>query len=274
MITIRTLGAPVFNNNRCHVSSSLRDQPEANEKQNEQQELQQQQLPLVLTIQANYDGVAWRGLHPLLFEAHPLVARRAKRALIRHFRKSIRRSNLSRVSEALDLHTRKIPSTRPTDVRILPPQSTSLQYAFEGRMIRSEHIWLSMHTLSAWIATLGGGYFLCRHLSTAVFLAKQQRAVALWMGDYDTADRCTLNEAFNYIHSGSFVRAHKMILAVQKSASKRQDALTLRMVTAASLFLQRVKRASKRMERATKDDTVDDFQRIRLFRDRSSHAKK
>eukprot|EP00545_Synedropsis_sp_CCMP1620_P014540 CAMPEP_0119007778 /NCGR_PEP_ID=MMETSP1176-20130426/3244_1 /TAXON_ID=265551 /ORGANISM="Synedropsis recta cf, Strain CCMP1620" /LENGTH=136 /DNA_ID=CAMNT_0006959993 /DNA_START=502 /DNA_END=912 /DNA_ORIENTATION=- len=126
--------------------------------------------------------------------------------------------------------------------------------------------------MSAWIATLGGGYFLCRHLSTAVFLAQQQRALALWMGDYQTADQCTLNEAFNYIHAGRFVRAKKMILAVQATARKRQDTLTLRMVTAASLFLQRVQRASKTMFVATKDDTVDDYQRIRVFQDRSSAA--
>jgi hypothetical protein len=267
MITIRTLASsPLLTS---HSQETACRQPDGAKEQ-------QSKRSLVVGIQINHDGVAWRGLHPLLYEAPPPIARRAARILIREFRGAIRqRIRPLDIDDAAVLHVRTIPSKkkRTLHILLLPLQSTSLQYTFVGILIRYEHIWLSMCTLSAWIATLGGGYFLCRHLSTAVFLAKQQRAVALWMGDFETADQCTLNEAFNYIHSGHFVRAKKMIIAVHKTATRRQDKLTLRMVTAASLFLQRVKRASKFVERAAKDDTVDDYQRIRLFDDRSQAKK-
>jgi Domain of unknown function (DUF4807) len=127
--------------------------------------------------------------------------------------------------------------------------------------------WIQMVSLNAWISTLGGGYFLCRHLETAVHMARKQRAVALWMGDESTADRCTLNEAFNYIHAGRFGIATAMIRSVTLSSEAREDTLVLKMCFSAKLFLKRVRRAGK--FEGDRDKTTDDYQRIRIVQDRS-----
>jgi hypothetical protein len=124
-----------------------------------------------------------------------------------------------------------------------------------------------MVSLNAWISTLGGGYFLCRHLETAVFMAQKQRAVALWMGDQSTADKCTLNEAFNYIHAGGFRIAMAMIRSVTLSSEARGDTLVLKMCYSAKLFLKRVRRAAK--FEGDRDEKNDDYQRIRIVQDRS-----
>ena len=231
--------------------------------------------PSVLVDQTKCDGVLWRGLHPLLFDAPLSVSRRAVKILLRRFRTYIRpsahivRDDADNGSDDSLTACRQIliPTKISIDIWIVPPQSTRIQYTFSGLLIHYEHLWLTLQSLSAWIATLGGGYFLCRHLTTAVRLARQQRALALWMCDYDTADRCTINEAFNYIHSGQFRVARQLILAVTESSTQRKDTLTLRMALSARLFLHRVKRAAKFARE--KDDTVDDYQRIRIVGDRS-----
>ena len=227
---------------------------------------------LSVWIQATHDGVLWRGLHPLLFDAPSPVTRLAVTILVRQFRTCIQKRHAIVRDDASDdsenCRRVPIPTNRSIDIWIVPPQFTRIQYYFSGLLIHYEHLWLTLQSLSAWIATLGGGYFLCRHLSTAVRMARQQRALALWMYDYDTADRCTLNEAFNYIHAGQFRLARRLLRAVQESSSQRKDDLTLRMVHSARLFLHRVKRAAKFFAQE-KDDTVDDYQRIRISGDRS-----
>jgi hypothetical protein len=128
-----------------------------------------------------------------------------------------------------------------------------------------------MVTLNAWISTLGGGYFLCRHLETAVYMARKQRTLAVWMGDASTADKCTLNEAFNFIHTGSFSIAMTMIKAVELSSEARGDTLVINMCSSAKLFLKRVRRAAK--FEGESDETKDDYQRIRIVKDRSKQRQ-
>jgi hypothetical protein len=238
---------------------------------------------LSVWIKTSYDGVAWRGLHPLLFDAPLPVTRRAVTIFVREFRScipSIRQRHYTIVRDDANDGSENcrqifipiLTNIRSIDIWIVPPQFTRIQYYFSGLLIHYEHLWLTLQSLSAWIATLGGGYFLCRHLKTAVRMARQQRALAIWMFDYDTADRCTLNEAFNYIHAGQFRLARRLIRAVQESSRQRNDTLTLRMVHSARLFLHRVKRSAKFFARE-KDDTVDDYQRIRIAGDRSRHQR-
>lgn len=227
---------------------------------------------VVLCLQVTREGVCWRGLHPLLFEAPPQVARRAVRILLQRFQASVRRDYRTVADENEFLAVRQISFEKSVHLVIVPPLVTNVLYTFSGILIRYEHLWLTLQSLSAWIATLGGGYFLCRHLATAVHMARQQRALALWMGDHDTADRCTLNEAFNYIHAGMFRLARRMIHNVRQSSTQRNDTLTLRMVHSARLFLDRVQRAAKFARE--KDDTIDDYQRIRIVSDRSRRVNK
>lgn len=227
----------------------------------------------VVVVFCRSDGVAWKGLFPLLFVAPKKMSRRCFIAVL-----ALAKWSQNGTCDGISLeppllegivvqnHARIIQSKLPMVLIVAPPLETSLDTQFSSRLIRVEHIWIQMITLSAWIATLGGGYFLCRHLETAIHLARQQRAIALWMGDVSTADKCTLNEAFNYIHAGGFIIAMEKIKAVTASCKARNDVLTLNMCWSAKLFLKRVRKASK-LE--SDNETNDDYQRIRIFKDRS-----
>ena len=97
----------------------------------------------------------------------------------------------------------RTPSTRPTNT-------------FALRLISYEKTFIQLTSLSAYISTLGGGYFLCRYLPTAVTLARRQYIISLLRGDYETALKCRINEGYCYIHGGKFNRGRKVIRQVLK----------------------------------------------------------
>jgi hypothetical protein len=207
-------------------------------------------------------------LYPLFFQAPFRVTEKVIQILIARFSSSViwvDRSLLTAI--ASDDNTTESHYFRLLDSRLLfyisPPSTQEVDYSFSGRLIHNEHLFLQAQTLAAWYATLGGGYFLCHMLSTAVQLARRQRRVAEWMGDEEMADRCTLNEAYNYIHAGCFGIAFSMLKTLQKSARSRQDVVLLNMSKSARLFGNRMRRAGKRL--ASQASSVDDdYQRIRI----------
>lgn len=198
----------------------------------------------------------------------------------------------------------------------LPPRPSPLggplraERIFASSLVSLENKRIRLQTLNAFIATLGGGYFLCRHLTTAVALARSQRAVAMALNDRDLAGRCTVNEAYNYVHAGKIGTALQILRKEREEALGRGDGLTVQMCMSAILFGKRVRRASlyesefrgalkkrnesldddgavlkgpdgsrkRRTDDHAKDEnslsttpsmTHDDFQRIRIVRDRT-----
>ena len=122
-----------------------------------------------------------------------------------------------------------------------------------------------LQSLNAFFSTLGGGYFLCRYLTTAVQLARWQRTIALSLGDRDLAARCTVNEAYNYIHAGKLKHAFHLIRKVKEDATKRGDMLTVSMCKSARYFAKRVQ---KNMAfEGSKQGVDDELQRIRIVAD-------
>jgi len=179
----------------------------------------------------------------------------------------------------------------------LDPPSLYPERSFASRLVILENFQLRLQTLNAFFSTLGGGYFLCRYLTTAVRLARSQRAVALAMGDRDTAARCTVNEAYNYVHAGLVREALLMLRTVKKAAEERGDNLTVTMCRSARLFAKRVGKAKLfegdglvgsdgsittegevqevrfgvpiKTEASERQQTYDDFQRIRMVHKRA-----
>lgn len=177
------------------------------------------------------------------------------------------------------------------DIVLLPPNPSPVgnlraEKAWSSALIALENLLLRLISLNAYIATLGGGYFLCRKLETAVMLAKQQRRVALALGDFSLAGQCTVNEAYNFIFAGHIEKALCLILTVTSDAKERNDELLLAKCKAARVFARRVRKAEKYVESepnnilqgSQHNDTVsyqltnssnisstfDDFQRIRI----------
>lgn len=233
-------------------------------KQKESASRKQRKIVLI-ALHLHRPGVAWRGLYPLLFQSPPHVANKALRILTRRFRSGrvrLQGSNHDMDTFSAAHHCRSGLGLKNCNLfYLLPPDKEEVDYDFSGRLIHYEHIWLQMQTLSAYYATLGGGYFLCRRLSTAIGLARRQRQVATWMGDTAMADRCTLNESYNYLHAGQFDVAFAMLKALKASARARQDVVLWNMCKSARLLGKRMKRAGKQ---GGADWNVDDYQRIRI----------
>ena len=148
-------------------------------------------------------------------------------------------------------------------------------------LIRLENLRIRLISLNAYIATLGGGYFLCRKLETAVALARQQCKVALALGDLTLAGQCNVNEAYNYIFAGKIDEALSIIRSVSSCAKVRDDLILIAVCRAARIFGKRVRKArkfypnesqrnnipstgNKHMKYDAIISTVDDFQRIRI----------
>ena len=202
------------------------------------------------------------------------------------------------------------------EIIIFPPihiNQLGPEFAWTGRLISWENIQIRLQSLNAFVSTLGGGYFLCHHLSTAITLARYQRWIAMQLNDLHLALRCTINEAYNYIHAGHFETALKMIHSIQRQARHIEDRLLWNVAHAAKLFAKKVRRVNRKLKdssyepmeieledtshRAMKRQhspdldkageltshckkihpasyTVDDFQRVRIVKDQSSNSSR
>lgn len=181
----------------------------------------------------------------------------------------------------------RIPSSSPTSL-------------FAGRLIYNENTLIRLTSLSAYISTMGGGFFLCRYLSTAVKMARHQCRIALIRGDEEMAFKCRINEGYCYIHAGKLNRGKKIIKHVLYDVAKRQkqkhgidwklslehdeselahtadrelSELTVirNMCTSALRFANLIKQ-QKIEDAVSKEDSLsatnDDFQRIRVVKNR------
>lgn len=101
---------------------------------------------------------------------------------------------------------------RKITIWIEPPHITRLEYSsFMARLITWEHILLRAQSISGYIATLGGGFFLCHHYQTAIVLARQQQEMAVVLNDPGMYYRCLLNTAYSFIYAGYFAKAKRLI---------------------------------------------------------------
>jgi hypothetical protein len=174
---------------------------------------------------------------------------------------------------------------------VLPaPPRQSLDKTFAGLVLRHERTLLQKQTLTAWMATLGGGYFFCKQLSKSLRLARQQRSVASQIGNESMVRHCLLNEAYNLIYAGSFSEAKTVLstlerTVVSKRASSRTTQIleehdverTLRQCDAARTFMRRLKKLSPRLSKyridgSTETHTKDDYQRVRIVEVSSSSS--
>ena len=77
----------------------------------------------------------------------------------------------------------------------------------------------------------------------AVRLAHWGRTVALDLGNFDLVGRCSVNEAYNYVHAGRVRVTLRMIKVKRADARIRGDALLVNMCQRADSFSRRVGQA-------------------------------
>ena len=264
-----------------------------------------QQRIILLTCRWEKPGVVWRGLAPALLRSPGRIAKQYLLGMLELSGVSLTSKNdiktikfkpnnndtdenteneeqtWKSVVWGRQLHlTLKNISTEQAEQQqqklilwIQPPICTYYNSFFTCTMIAYEHRMILYQSLAAWFSTLGGGHFFCRHLATAVRLAKWQRHVALLMGDYSMAYKCTINEAYSYIYAGMFRKALKtldMVAILNKRVDIHPlDSVIVNMCHSARLFCKRVRNASLKLEgNRTEQEakTSDDYQRIRVVR--------
>ena len=257
---------------------------------------------LLLRCRRESPGVVWRGLRPCLLQSTKKTAKMSLWAMFELLGLPIllpmreldttslnkdqkegdeawrenalkRRLRLS-VNPETDRTNKKqkVSQRQQLLIWIQPPPSTYFNTFFTCTMVAWEHQMIMYQSLAAWFSTLGGGHFFCRHLSTAVGLARLQRRVALLMGDYNMAYKCTINEAYSYIYAGMFEMALKTIDSVgplnQQVDIHPLDSVIVNMCKSARLFCKRVRNASKKLASSKTQQeamTFDDYQRIRVI---------
>ena len=249
----------------------------------------------VLVVQCHLDRLVWNAFLPLVLSASagddcPLLG--ACIVLRRHYKRSVHyyaqqtasAGETKQSSIPVDgnfyeqcvsvRQKRKRRRSRNTLIIILPPYphanctsppTLEPERLFTSRLVRLENIMVRLQSCNAFVATLGGGYFLCRYLTMAVQLARWQRAIALSLGDRDLAGRCTVNEAYNYMHAGKLAHALQLIKKVKADAIERGDKLTVSMCKSARYFAKRVQKMQA--FEGSKQDVDDEYQRIRIVAD-------
>ena len=122
-------------------------------------------------------------------------------------------------------------------------------FSWGKRILSLAHRKAAMISASAYISTLGGGYFLTRQLDQAQFMAKAQERVALSLGNLLLASQCRINLAYNLVSLGLYRSAYKafvrefrygMILIENKHGSDGADGeLICAMARAAILYTRK-----------------------------------
>ncbi|GMF23528.1 unnamed protein product [Phytophthora fragariaefolia] len=137
-----------------------------------------------------------------------------------------------------DVHVAVLVSYRPKS--LLP-----LYMASARRAVRLVNAVVALVTANAYISTLGGGHFLCRHLNQSTLLAKLQIGISMGLKDPVLESKCRVNLMYNALQLGKFKRARR-ILRREELVAEQLDSSELRKVChAANVYIDKMHRLHK-----------------------------
>ncbi|KAG6965183.1 hypothetical protein JG688_00007349 [Phytophthora aleatoria] len=126
-----------------------------------------------------------------------------------------------------------------------PRQLLPLYMASARRAVVFVNAVVALVTANAYISTLGGGHFLCRHLSQSTLLAKLQIGISMGLKDPVLESKCRVNLMYNALQLGKFKRARR-ILKREEVVAEQLDSSELRNVChAAKVYLDKMDRLHK-----------------------------
>ncbi|GKY96083.1 hypothetical protein MPSEU_000568400 [Mayamaea pseudoterrestris] len=182
---------------------------------------------------------------------------------------------------------------------IQPKATVAFDSSLEQRLIHFENQLIRAQSMAGFLSTLGGGFFMCHHWKTAVAMAQQQQHMARILNDSNMYFKCLVNQAYNCIYAGYFMKAEILLQHVLVEVEKERPSeahILINMVESATVFCNRVRRFANKQsiaaskgkdERRTRHDVItsvfagqssqcmhdkniDDFRRIRVIKDESS----
>ncbi|OQS04481.1 hypothetical protein THRCLA_03291 [Thraustotheca clavata] len=140
------------------------------------------------------------------------------------------------------------------------------------RATRFTHAVVALVTANAYISTLGGGYFLCRHLNQAKLMAQLQICVSQGLQDPILASKCRVNLAYGAMAQGKFNRAAKILLKEKENAQKLNSEDLHNVLHAAQVYLKKTIVLHKELLQHQETDTrrvVDEYYRQRVVQTES-----
>jgi hypothetical protein len=174
-----------------------------------------------------------------------------------------------------------------------PYHSTRLEHdAFAGRLIRWEHQLIQAQSLNGYVSTLGGGFFLCHHFATAIYLARHQQRLAVYLHRPDLYWTCWIHMAYSHVYAGHFRTARRILTAVERaihvivadrdsnyhndSDDDEKYSTLLAMCQSAQLHWKRMKQTATTVglsslihSKRGSTTNIDDFVRVRVVGDKS-----
>lgn len=199
----------------------------------------------------------------MLYPSDSSMEARASKCVRRRTFRFMSQSNVALLARQY-LTVTKQSSASPANVTIWiqPPFHTRLETAFERRLVSWEHCLIQAQTIAGYLSTLGGGFFMCHHFSTAVIMARNQQRMAHILNDRNMFYKCSIYQVYNFINAGHFQLAKRLLRRLQQALVKerprpsQQDVL-LQMCASALLFCRRVqKQASKLVAQPRQDDNL------------------
>ncbi|KDO21706.1 hypothetical protein SPRG_13044 [Saprolegnia parasitica CBS 223.65] len=149
------------------------------------------------------------------------------------------------------------------------PALYKLSMSWCYRATRFTHAVVALVTANAYISTLGGGYFLCRHLNQAKLMAQLQICVSQGLQDPILASKCRVNMAYGAMAQGQFKRAYKLLRDEGATAEALQSDDLRNVVHAANVYLRKTVALHKQLLRHEETDTtrvVDEYYRQRVVK--------
>ncbi|KAF0698219.1 Aste57867_11146 [Aphanomyces stellatus] len=137
------------------------------------------------------------------------------------------------------------------------------------RATRFTHAVVALVTANAYISTLGGGYFLCRHLNQAKLMAQLQICVSQGLQDPILASKCRINMAYGAMAQGKFKRAQRIIQEEIVHAQALESEDLGNVYKAASIYLKKTWQLHRELLQHEATDTtkvVDEYYRQRVIK--------
>lgn len=118
--------------------------------------------------------------------------------------------------------------------RVVPDwRGSSVDRSGCAALVRLENKHVALQSANAYISTLGGGHFLCRHVPSAIALAQAQIHVACELGDSRLAARSHVHLAYCAVLIGRFRTAANLLRILDRAAVVLDDPVLAGMVVAA-----------------------------------------
>ncbi|CEG45304.1 uncharacterized protein PHALS_01610 [Plasmopara halstedii] len=150
--------------------------------------------------------------------------------------------------------------------QLLPLSMVSARHA-----VRFVHTVVALITANAYVSTLGGGHFLCRHVIQSRLLAKVQIGISMGLQDPVLESKCRVHLMYNALQVGNFKRARE-ILKREEAVAEELESRELRNVCyAAKVYFNKMNRLHK--EQLLLDKTghttmlYDNFYRQRIVQE-------